>query len=207
MNEYLEEASRFLDWPRPAVHNFDFDDRWREGRLARWRLVDRYAFAIPSPEAIALIARYSPLVEIGAGSGYWARLLREAGAEIRAYDIAPPPPRPREREQPQPGETYQFWRQWSRVMRGGPSVLARYSPAWNLLLCWPPYEKPMAADCLRRFRGRFVVYIGEEDGCTADETFRQDLAAGWREVERLELPHWEGIWDELTVYERKTWPT
>jgi hypothetical protein len=32
-------------------------------------------------------------VELGAGTGYWARCLRGAGAAVAAYDAAPPGPR------------------------------------------------------------------------------------------------------------------
>lgn len=48
------------------------------------------AYAIPSNEALNALADLKmPLVECGAGTGYWASLLREHGVEITAYDIAP----------------------------------------------------------------------------------------------------------------------
>ena len=34
---------------------------------------------------------HSPLVEVGAGTGYWAALLRGRGARVFAYDRDPPP--------------------------------------------------------------------------------------------------------------------
>jgi hypothetical protein len=36
--------------------------------------------------ALAAIARYAPIVEMGAGTGYWARCLRERGIDAVAYD-------------------------------------------------------------------------------------------------------------------------
>jgi len=48
------------------------------------------AYAIPSTEALEALAGLGmPLVECGAGTGYWASLLRARGVEITAYDIAP----------------------------------------------------------------------------------------------------------------------
>mmetsp|Transcript_7858 Transcript_7858/g.19988 ORF Transcript_7858/g.19988 Transcript_7858/m.19988 type:complete len:164 (-) Transcript_7858:188-679(-) len=47
----------------------------------------KYAWAIPDQRAIRIIANFSPLVEIGAGKGYWAMLLRQAGADVLALDI------------------------------------------------------------------------------------------------------------------------
>eukprot|EP00854_Cymbomonas_tetramitiformis_P003077 gene3077-3908_t len=44
-------------------------------------------FAVPNAEAIATMVKYSPLVELGAGTAYWAELARSAGASITTYDI------------------------------------------------------------------------------------------------------------------------
>lgn len=66
-----------------------------EALLARWRESIRtfacrmYAFAVPTSEAIAVLKRYSPVVEVGAGTGYWASLLRKAGADVTALDCQP----------------------------------------------------------------------------------------------------------------------
>lgn len=59
---------------------------WFRGTDQRAELVRRYAWAVPDAAAIAALAARSPLVEIGAGTGYWARLLAAAGADIIAYD-------------------------------------------------------------------------------------------------------------------------
>ena len=50
-----------------------------------------YAWAVPSHEALSAIAEASPrgVVEIGAGTGYWAYELRDRGVSVAAYDIAP----------------------------------------------------------------------------------------------------------------------
>jgi protein-L-isoaspartate O-methyltransferase len=43
---------------------------------------------VPNEEAIRQIAVLSPIVEVGAGLGYWASLIAKAGADIVAYDNA-----------------------------------------------------------------------------------------------------------------------
>ena len=45
-----------------------------------------YAYAIPDPRAIKLIANEGDVCEVGAGTGYWAHLLRESGVDVTAYD-------------------------------------------------------------------------------------------------------------------------
>jgi hypothetical protein len=47
---------------------------------------ETYAWAIPNPEAIATLVQHSPLIEIGAGRGYWAALAAAEGADILAFD-------------------------------------------------------------------------------------------------------------------------
>lgn len=50
----------------------------------------RYAFAIPDDRAVSAIVRHAPkIVEVGAGTGYWARQLADAGADVVAYDHTP----------------------------------------------------------------------------------------------------------------------
>lgn len=97
-NPYWDEMR---NWPRDRWdNNFDSypnilkkglsDDMRTRGRS---ELVRRYSWAIPSPESIAFILGHlngRPVVEVGAGTGYWLWLLSQHGINVRAYDIAPP---------------------------------------------------------------------------------------------------------------------
>ena len=62
--------------------------RWRES--VRTFACRMYAFAVPTAEAIAVLKRHCPLVEVGAGTGYWASLVRQAGGDVTALDSQPP---------------------------------------------------------------------------------------------------------------------
>lgn len=156
-------------------------------RASRKKLIWPYAWAVPSPEAIQAIAALGPeIVEMGAGTGYWAWLLGQAGCRVQAF----------ERETGQPPR-------WVELQKGGPEVLAR-SQAQTLLLCWPPLQEPFALECLRAFRGERVVYIGEgKDGCTADEAFHVELDALWQLEQSLNIPQWPGSQDQVFIYRRK----
>ncbi len=48
--------------------------------------ISRYGFSVPTDEALQLIASVSPqwVVEVGAGTGYWARLLNDVGVDVVA---------------------------------------------------------------------------------------------------------------------------
>lgn len=48
-----------------------------------------YAFAAPNSRALKALAELSPIVEVGAGVGYWALLLKQAGVVVVATDELP----------------------------------------------------------------------------------------------------------------------
>ena len=158
---------------------------------ARQKLVKSHSWAVPTEEAIDAIVRHSPagVVEIGAGSGYWAALIRARGVGVAAYDT-------------HPYENYQVSGEWTHVERGGPLAVVKH-PEKSLFLCWPPYDEPMAHTALTRYKGNVVLYVGEGMyGCTGDHAFHKELGLHWKEVEYVSLPQWPGIHDALFIYHR-----
>src|SRR5687767_5522442 len=76
---------RALGLTGPAAIGSASADELRDVRKAFCRV---WGFSIPCREAVeALRALERPLVEIGAGSGYWTALLRAAGLDMVATDI------------------------------------------------------------------------------------------------------------------------
>ncbi len=53
-------------------------------------LAQRYAYVLPDGASLAMLAELGPLVEVGAGTGYWAQRLRVLGVDVVALDQAPP---------------------------------------------------------------------------------------------------------------------
>ena len=160
----------------------------------RHAFIDQYSFAVPSREALAAIARFSPLIEIGAGTGYWAKLLRKAGADVLAFDLAPPAL----------GSSNPHGWTWTHteVLPGGTEKLLEH-PDRTLFLCWPPYASAMAARCLELYQGEHLVYIGEGvSGCTGDDRFHELLERAWVCIETVDIPHWPSVHDQLEVYQR-----
>lgn len=81
--------------------------------------------------------------------------------------------------------------------------LDKYKDAGILLLVWPPYDKPMANNALKKFKGNKLVYIGEDDGgATANDNFENRLDKYWKQVDEYNIPHWIGLHDTMKFYER-----
>lgn len=185
-NPYLEEFEATAPrWPVPP----ELRKLTMERYVLRQALVAKYAWGIPSDAAIELLLRYSPLVEMGAGTGYWAGLIRSAGGDVLAYDRYPPPDRRNRWHAGQPT--------WSEVQPGGVKRL-RLHPDRTLFLCWPPDDEPMGIESLTAYPGRTVVFAGET-GAGSDLARELDR---WDLVETLDIPQWEGIRDRLFVLRR-----
>lgn len=124
---------------------------------------------------------------MGAGSGYWASLVQQAGGIIQPWDNR--------------GAHYE--QHYTKVHWGSTGVIPGYSKKWTLLLCWPWYQSAMAYWSLRNFRGNQLIYIGEQDGCTGDAQFSRLLDRRWKRVLEQPIPVWWGMHDWLMVYERR----
>lgn len=209
---YFDRFSEIVpDWHKPWLER-NIRDSIDSFRYREW-MVRQYAWAVPSPEAIDVLSEYGPLVEIGAGTGYWASLLRSRGVTIDAYDKYPPDGYVWSEDDEiivrNGGSIGKSWYhrdypQHTEVRQGTPDMLKQYAPEWNLFLCWPPMSD-MAMYSLGYHRGKYICYIGESSGgCTANRMFFR-LLDRFYEVEReVDIPQWDGIHDYLTVYRHKT---
>ncbi|MBO0884397.1 MAG: hypothetical protein J2P17_29515 [Mycobacterium sp.] len=143
-----------------------------------------YAYAIPSPETIAWVSEFCegrPLLEMGAGRGYWAAQLAAAGMVITAYDSEPPDQTenvsfPSASGQVDTWHPVQDRRHFDRRVTAGSDDV--------LFLCWPPgWGNTMASDALAAFEqadGNRLIFIGEpKGGKTGDDAFFDALSAGW----------------------------
>ena len=167
----------------------DLEERRRE-------LASLFSWAIPNEAALEALARHAPLVECGAGAGYWLALLRARGVDSIGYDHA----------RPARGNAYHRGARgaWTGIERLKSTAAARRHPERALLLCWPPYDDDAASyDVLRAYRGEVVIHIGERDeGATGSVRFHRELAVNWSLIEEVELPHWPRLQDRLMVYRR-----
>lgn len=159
--------------------------------------VTKYAWAIPDRQALQIIKDLKQnIVEMGAGTGYWARLLNDNGIDIIAYDCAPP--------QTDTVNDYGHKEKYFTIQQGEPKVLEDYSNR-ALFLCWPPYEHDMAETCLFHWKGEYLIYVGElAGGCTANDEFFQILEDKFTLIKEYEIPQWSCINDKLFIYQRKS---
>lgn len=162
-------------------------------RQALLPVVNRFAWAVPNDEAIDELAKLSPLIEIGAGSGYWAKLLSEKGAQIAAFD---------DFSWDKEGKQH-FEKQWFDVQNGDELKILDF-PKETLFLCFPPKSSPLASRALALYKGTTLAYIGEpRGGTTADDAFFDALEQDYILIREISIPNWPGYKDRLQIFQRK----
>ncbi len=178
--------------------------------IHRTNAVVRWSWSIPDPVVLNWLYHTldgRPVVEMGAGTGYWAWMMSQMGINWTAYDISPPSQGKNKYHSNAEGQSRAdvVDQQYVNILEGDHLELRRKVNRNKVLfLSWPPYDKPMAADCLKAFKGDTFVYVGEGDGgCTGDDEFHQILRDQWDEVDHFPMVQWSGIHDNMHVYTRK----
>ena len=151
-----------------------------------------FGYAIPCKEAISAIAAASPLVEVGAGTGFWSALVTNAGGDILACDD-------------QSGK-YKFRHgDHFPVAKVDAVDFVRTFPERNVLAVWPSYGQSWAEDVARAMSpGRTLFLVSEGNGgAVADDGLFEDLDSDFEEIDDIELPVWPGMHDRLDIYRKK----
>lgn len=192
------------------------------GNRVRDEGVRRFAWAVPSRAALDCIAFHvaslcsatpsnaARVLDFGAGSGYWAHCV-----ERHCASLAPSVEAIDEQPQLYAGHS------WFNVRKGGMPELraalgrsdathgaAGAAPSTLLLLIWPTWGLPMAAEAARLFHakgGAVLVYVGEDrDGATAAPDFFDEVerSGRWCEEQGTPVHCWFGRADRLRVFKR-----
>jgi hypothetical protein len=145
----------------------DMDDRFAQllseidsghGAMPLGDLAQRYAYVFPDEGSLSLLADLGPIVEMGAGTGYWASRLRARGVDVLAFDQAPP-------DEERANRYHAPTATWSEVLVADQTVLTEHSDR-ALFLCWPPLFSSLG-DCLTSYTGDTVALIGDGGHRTA----------------------------------------
>lgn len=168
-----------------------------------------YAYAVPSPETVAWVADFcegAPLLEVGAGRGYWAAQLARTGLKVEAFDSEPP----HEVDNisfPKAAGQVDVWHPVKQCTEDLECIASH--PEHVLFLCWPPgWGNAMAAHALAEFQrsgGERLIFIGEpRGGKNATDAFFDSLSAGWSlESQDTQFVSWWNLSDVAQGWVRR----
>ncbi len=161
--------------------------------LNRREFTSNVSFAIPCREAINAIQKYSPkLLELGAGTGYWSKLLCQYGTDIIATDNYS-------------GKYNQNIGRYYPVRSIDSIEATRIYFDLDIFMSWPCLDKLWSANVLKQILpGKYVFLISEgKYGCVGhDKTFNL-LDIAFSSVDRVSIPQWYGMHDYLSIWQRK----
>lgn len=167
--------------------------------FAQTVLQSMYAYAVPSPETLDWVAEFSAgrtVFELGAGRGYWAKLLDERGVSMRAFDSEPPDTTPNAAFPGAAGQRDVWF-----PVEGPDQFESDLHGESVLLMCWPPgWGNAMASSALELFErrgGHRLIFMGEpRGGKTGDEAFFERLSENWvAETQDTQYVSWWNLSD------------
>ena len=190
-------------WVAPEAHRFN--------QLCMRPLQRVFGDAIPTEGALAAVAGLGlQVLELGCGTGYWARLLRARGVDVEAFDREPPPPAGDGAE----GNESIFAQALTDIKQGSVEEAAAH-PGRALLLAWPfdgSEDEGWDAEALAKYPGPCVVYVGDcaartrawqPGGMTSSPAFQRRLRAEFVCVRRVAVGKWAMVADELSIWRRR----
>jgi len=167
--------------------------------LKEWRdscrdvLCNLLCYACVAPSTLSFLSNelkkngIDKIIELGAGTGYLAKIFEEVGLSVKAYDINPSCDHFNDYH----GKTQPF----TTVQTGTHSnVLHKSIPqSTALLLCYPPPNCTMAYDSAKRFMkvgGNCLIHVGEWKGMTGSKQFEELLVKDFKCIYRAPCPTW-----------------
>lgn len=208
---FYEDAKKLMelfdeipDWDREDIEDH-LRGRTEEQRLENWKFrrtfVSKLSWSIPCKEAIDAIRKYArpPLYDLMAGSGYWSKILNDRGIKTIASDINVG------KRHNNYGHTMLAKVQRKNAYKVAGSTIRRSKEGFgDVLLAWPPYNEPVGNTIIKLIPvGSRVFYFGEgRGGCTGDDEMHCRLYEDFKELDIISLPQWEGMHDDLYIYEK-----
>ena len=200
-NESLSQEKRELSLPiicevapsRKEIYNW-LDEVNKENLFLRDefrnQFIEKYGFSIPTQEAVDWIKENSNnLIEIGGGSGYWARLLECETTDLNEESV------------------YDFKISKDAITMSAEDVVESHDG--DVFVSWACYsDEWLHCAVLQMNKGSKLFVIGEgRGGCTATDGFFDEVCdeSRWKRIEvpsEAQIPSFRFIRDYLAVYER-----
>lgn len=192
----------------PAVDGYrDAGLTWGE---TGWEPIDEtaplqtYPEYVPTDHAIQTLVDLGPLVEVGAGDGYWAHVVNENGGDCIPTDICP---------LDHDAETFPSTVQsasddweptvWADVQAVDGVEAVRAYPDRAVMMCHPSGADRWSERVLDAVSDQPFVFIGEWfPGTDATPWFFKRLAENWGLVDDFPVYGWESSAEHGYVFER-----
>jgi hypothetical protein len=174
--------------------------------IRREIFIDRFSWAVPDKKSVQEITNFintDKCLEIGAGKGLWAYLLKLEGINITVVDNLNDNETKlrkeieeniRELKLPKELLDYKPRKYFDVEILDGFNALDKYKDHNVLFLCWS------RKDFTCEFKGNKIIYIGESDNKFIPGVPNKKE---WKRVKIINNPLWIGLHDRIELYERR----
>ena len=166
--------------------------------------IQRFGFSILTDDVIdglkEIVPTPTPILEIGAGTGYWSYELAQAGYDTVATDRSTGVYYVGSENNP----THEWHNQWGEVHEmSALEAIKAHGEGRALMTIWPDFGS-WAGYALEAYAGDTLIFGGEgAGGCTGGVKLFDQIEAHWEKIGLVRLPQFVGINDWLTIYRRR----
>jgi hypothetical protein len=159
----------------------------------RERYISELGFSIPCQEVLDFLAGCQPILEIGAGTGFWSRLLANRGVDVIATDTGLSGKR----------GYYGFvvGSLHPTIQLQGKTAVRRF-PDRNVFCSWPTLNHTWFRQAVRAMRiGRMLIVVRED--AVAEDSAWDYIERAFVQVANIEIPCFENLHDHVEIWLKK----
>lgn len=175
------------------IHIFPSLERSLELLKLRSKAIKEFGFAIPCRELLDVLKQHQPIIEIGAGSGYFTTLMRKHGVEVLGTD---------------PGiGSFGFsfgCHDNQQLVMQGKTAIRRYRGR-TVFCSWPTLDHTWFRQAMRAMRIGQKLIVIEEDSCAEQSTWDYREAT-FKPLADVPLPAWNHMNDRASVWVKQHEP-
>lgn len=160
--------------------------------IDRQEYIRNYGYVKLCNKLVDEIAKYSPILEVCAGTGHVAEAVTRRHPEVDyvATDSGK-------------------WKlgvatRYFPVVKQGAAAAINAYPERNVFMSWPPYNEPVAANAVKNIKpGRYLLLVSEgRGGCVGSDELFDRLDAEFEPISCINIDQWDGLHDYLSIYKR-----
>jgi len=179
-----------INWDRLPKIRHDDPDHSLSMHLLRDEVIKQFGFGLPSQELLDVLEQHQPIVEIGAGTGYFTKLMKNRGIDVIGTDIGI-------------GQRFAAGSLDPQQLRMQAKTAVRCYRDRTVFCSWPSLWETWFRQALRAMQIGQKLIVIEEDACAEDSTWEYrdqsfDKLGDW-----IALPAWPMMNDRARAWVKK----
>jgi hypothetical protein len=152
--------------------------------------ISEFGFGLPSRELIDALEQHQPIIEVGAGTGYFTALMRKRGIDVIGTDCGP-------------GQRFCVGRYDPKQLSLQAKTAVRRYRDRTVFCSWPSLWHTWFRQALRAMQVGQKLIVIEEDACAEDSAWEYRDQAFEEIGKSIPLPAWPNLNDRASCWVKK----